>query len=48
MARKLSAKVVIVGAAGARIPAQQYPPGYVDPAPVLAAASAAIGEHNLR
>ena len=48
MARKLSVLVAILVAAGTRIPAQQYPPGFVDPAPVLAAASAAIGEQNLR
>ena len=28
--------------------AQQFPPGYVDPAPLLAAAAAEIGEANLR
>ena len=33
---------------GIQTPAQQFPPGYVDPAPVLAAASAAINEANLR
>ena len=33
---------------GIQTPAQQYAPGYVDPAPVLAAASKAIGEANLR
>ena len=40
--------IAILVAAGAQIPAQQFPPGFVDPAPVLAAASAAIGEQNLR
>ena len=29
-------------------PAQQFPPGFVDPGPVLAAASKAINEQNLR
>jgi glyoxylase-like metal-dependent hydrolase (beta-lactamase superfamily II) len=33
---------------GVGLPAQQYPPGYVDPAPILAAASKEIGEANLR
>ena len=33
---------------GIQTPAQQFAPGYVDPAPVLAAASKAIGEANLR
>ena len=32
----------------ARCPAQQLPPGYVDPGPVLAAASKAINEQSLR
>ena len=33
---------------GGRAPAQQFPPGYVNPAPLLAAAAAEIGEANLR
>ena len=32
----------------AMISAQQFPPGYVDPAPLLAAAAAEIGEANLK
>jgi glyoxylase-like metal-dependent hydrolase (beta-lactamase superfamily II) len=32
----------------ARTPAQRLPPGYVDPAPLLAAASREIGEANLK
>ena len=35
-------------ALGIQTPAQQYPPGFVDPAPILAAASKEIGEANLR
>ena len=35
-------------AAGTTLPAQQFPPGYVDPAPILAAASKEIGESGLR
>jgi glyoxylase-like metal-dependent hydrolase (beta-lactamase superfamily II) len=31
-----------------RVPAGQFPPGYVDPAPLLAAASREIGEANLK
>jgi glyoxylase-like metal-dependent hydrolase (beta-lactamase superfamily II) len=31
-----------------RSPAQRYPPGYVDPAPLLAAAAQEIGEANLK
>ena len=38
--------VMLVG--GTQTPAQQFPPGYVDPAPVLAAASKAINEQSLR
>ncbi len=30
------------------MPAQQFPPGYVDPAPLLAAVAEEIGEANLR
>ena len=48
MVRKLSVLIAIVAAAGSQTPAQQFPPGYVDPAPILAAASAAIGEQSLR
>jgi hypothetical protein len=32
----------------AQAPAQQFPPGFVDPAPILAAAAKEIGESNLR
>ena len=48
MARKLVVLIALLVAAGSQIPAQQFPPGFVDPAPVLAAASAAIGEQSLR
>jgi glyoxylase-like metal-dependent hydrolase (beta-lactamase superfamily II) len=33
---------------GTQLPAQQFPHGYVDPAPLLAAASREIGEANLK
>jgi glyoxylase-like metal-dependent hydrolase (beta-lactamase superfamily II) len=33
---------------GTTMPAQPFPPGYVDPAPLLAAASSEIGEAHLR
>ena len=33
---------------GISIPAQQFPPGFVDPMPLLAAAAEEIGEQNLR
>jgi glyoxylase-like metal-dependent hydrolase (beta-lactamase superfamily II) len=45
---KLFVLIAILVAVGSQLPAQQFPPGFVDPAPVLAAASAAIGEQNLR
>ena len=46
-------RTVFVGVAafafvGARLLAQQFPRGYVDPAPILAAASKEIGEANLK
>ena len=33
---------------GSQTPAQQFPPGYVDPEPILAAVAEEIGEANLR
>src|SRR5215510_5694581 len=44
--RGLVGVVVLLGLQ-ARMPAQQFPPGYVDPAPILAAASREIGEAGL-
>ena len=40
--------VLAVGAVYARAALAQFPPGYVDPAPLLAAAAQEIGEANLR
>ena len=48
MPKRSFALLVLIIAAGAQIPAQQFPPGFVDPAPVLAAASKAINEQSLR
>ena len=48
MAKRLGVLLALVVAAGVQIPAQQLPPGYVDPGPVLAAASKAINEQSLR
>jgi glyoxylase-like metal-dependent hydrolase (beta-lactamase superfamily II) len=48
MVRKSCLLLVLIGAAAAQLPAQQFPPGFVDPAPVLAAASKAINEQSLR
>jgi len=45
---KILALVVAVGVTGGLIRAQSFPPGYVDPLPLLAAASREIGEQNLR
>jgi glyoxylase-like metal-dependent hydrolase (beta-lactamase superfamily II) len=42
------AGLIVVGLACATLSAQQLPPGYVDPAPILAAASKEIGEANLK
>src|SRR5688572_8964600 len=48
MARKLFVMIAILVTASSQLPAQPFPLGFVDPAPVLAAASAAIGEQSLR
>jgi len=49
MARRLSFGVLVaLVALGISTPAQQLPPGFVDPGPILAAASKEIGEANLR
>ncbi len=40
--------VLIVTVMGASVATRQFPPGFVDPAPVLAAAAKAIGSDNLR
>ena len=46
--RILLVPVFMLGLLPANISAQEFPPGYVDPAPLLAAAAAEIGEANLR
>ena len=48
IARKVSASLVSLLILSIRMPAQQFPPGFVDPAPLLAAASKEIGEANLK
>ena len=48
MAKKMIGAVALLLVWGSRAPAQQFPPGYVNPAPLLAAAAAEIGEANLR
>jgi glyoxylase-like metal-dependent hydrolase (beta-lactamase superfamily II) len=46
--RTLLASVIAAALAGGLIRGQQFPPGYVDPQPLLAAAAREIGEGNLR
>ena len=48
MAKRLFGIVVLFMMVGGQASAQQFPPGYVDPAPILAAVSEEIGEANLR
>ena len=48
MAKRVLGTVVLLMLVGGRAPAQQFPPGYVDPAPLLAAVAEEIGEANLR
>ena len=48
MAKRLCLLLALFVLMGGQTPAQQFPPGYVDPLPLLAAASKEIGEANLR
>ncbi len=48
MAKRLSAALAVLLMLESRIPAQQFPPGYVDPVPLLAAAAREIGEASLK
>lgn len=48
MVKRLAGALVLVVMAGGSIPARQFPPGFVDPAPLLAEAAREIGEANLR
>jgi len=48
MAKRLFGTVVLLMMANSQMSAQQFPPGYVDPAPLLAAVAEEIGEANLR
>ena len=48
MAKRLCVVLTAIVLMGGRMPAQQFPPGYVDPLPLLAAASKEIGEANLK
>ena len=48
MVKRLLSTVALLILVGGQVPAQRFPPGYVDPAPLLAAVAEAIGEANLR
>ena len=48
MAKTLCVFLAFVVLLGVHTPAQQFPPGFVDPAPLLAAAAREIGEANFR
>jgi glyoxylase-like metal-dependent hydrolase (beta-lactamase superfamily II) len=48
MTTRVSSVAALLLLLGTHIPAQQFPPGYVDPAPLLAAAAKEIGEANLK
>ena len=48
MVKRLFGTVAVLVLVGDPAPAQQFPPGYVDPEPLLAAVAQEIGEANLR
>ena len=48
MSIRLSSLVVVATLMGRPAAAQELPPGYLDPGPILRAASEAIGVANLR
>ena len=48
MAKRVAGAVALFMSVGGQTPAQEFPPGYVDPAPLLAAVAEEIGETNLR
>ncbi|MBM64026.1 MAG: hypothetical protein CL484_13850 [Acidobacteria bacterium] len=48
MVKRFFGAVILLTVTGAQLPAQDFPPGYVDPAPLLAAVAEEIGEANLR
>ncbi len=48
MAKRLFGTVALLMFVDGQAPAQQFPPGYVDPVPLLAAVAEEIGEANLR
>ena len=46
--KKYGALLAVVTLLGIRTPAQQFPPGFVDPTPILAAAAREIGQANFK
>ena len=48
MAKQSSIVLAFVVLLGSQAPAQQFPAGFVDPAPILAAAAREIGEANFK
>ena len=48
MVKRFFGAVTLLTVTGVQLPAQDFPPGYVDPAPLLAAVAEEIGEANLR
>jgi len=48
MAKRVFGTVALVVILGGQMPAQQFPPGYVDPVPLLSAVAEEIGEANLK
>ena len=48
MVKRFFGAVILLTVTGVQLPAQDFPPGYVDPAPLLAAVAEEIGEANLR
>jgi glyoxylase-like metal-dependent hydrolase (beta-lactamase superfamily II) len=48
MAKPSCIVLVFLVLLGTHVPAQQFPPGFVDPAPILAAAAREIGEANFK
>ena len=48
MARKIATAIALIVTLELKSPAQGFPPGYVDPLPLLSAASREIGEANLK
>ena len=48
MARRIASAIALIVTLQLRTPAQEFPPGYVDPLPLLSAASREIGEATLK